>query len=37
MLRRQRLEVVRPPAETEVETRRLSDYDALLGIDGGVA
>ena len=36
-LRRQRLEVVRPPAETEVETRRLSDYDALLGIDGGVA
>jgi transposase len=36
-LRRQRLEVVRPPAETEVETRRLSDYDALLGVDGGVA
>jgi transposase len=36
-LRRQRLEVVRPPAETEVETRCLSDYDALLGIDGGVA
>jgi uncharacterized protein (DUF427 family) len=27
MLRRQRLEVVRPPADTEVETRRLSDYD----------
>ena len=36
-MRRQRLEVVRPSAETEVETRRLSDYDALLGIDGGVA
>jgi transposase len=36
-LRRQRLEVVRPPTDTEVETRRLSDYDALLGADGGVA
>ena len=36
-MRRQRLEVVRPPAETEVETRRLADYDAVLGIDGGVA
>jgi transposase len=36
-MRRQRLEVVRPPAETEVDTRRLSDYDALLGVDGGVA
>ena len=36
-LRRQRLEVVRPPAQTEVETRRLSDYDALCGVDGGVA
>jgi transposase len=36
-LRRQRLEVVRPPVETEVETRRLSDYDALVGVDGGVA
>ena len=36
-LRRQRLEVVRPPVETEVETRCLSDYDALLGVDGGVA
>jgi transposase len=36
-MRRQRLEVVRPSADTEVETRRLSDYDALLGIDGGVA
>ena len=36
-LRRQRLELARPPAQTEVEIRRLSDYDALLGIDGGVA
>jgi uncharacterized protein (DUF427 family) len=36
-MRRQRLEVVRPPTETKVETRRLTDYDALLGIDGGVA
>jgi hypothetical protein len=36
-MRRQRLEVVRPPAETEVETRCLTDYDALFGIDGGVA
>jgi hypothetical protein len=36
-MRRQRLEVVHPPADTEVETRCLSDYDALLGIDGGVA
>jgi transposase len=36
-VRRQRLEIVRPPAETEVETRCLTDYDALLGVDGGVA
>jgi hypothetical protein len=36
-LRCQRLEIVHPPAETEVETRCLSDYDALLGIYGGVA
>jgi transposase len=36
-MRRQRLEVVRPPAETEAETRCLADCDALLGIDGGVA
>jgi transposase len=36
-LRRQRLEVVRPPVETEVQTRCLADYDALLGVDGGVA
>jgi transposase len=32
-LRRERLEVIRPPAEAEVEIRALTDYDALL--DGG--
>jgi len=37
MLRRERLEVVRPAADTQVEIRQLSDYDALLGTDGGVA
>jgi transposase len=36
-LRRERLEVVRPVLEPDVEVRRLSDYDALLGLDGGVA
>ncbi|MCW2538749.1 MAG: hypothetical protein JWN95_474 [Frankiales bacterium] len=36
-LRRERLEVVRPVLESDVEVRRLSDYDALLGLDGGVA
>lgn len=37
----ERLEVVRPAAQAQVEIRSLSDYDALLGIDvgteGGVA
>jgi transposase len=36
-LRRDRLEVIRPVAEPAVETRRLADYDAALGIDGGAA
>ena len=36
-MRRERLEVVHPPVHAEVETRRLADYDTLLGIDGGVA
>jgi transposase len=36
-LRRERLEVVRPKAEPVVEVRRLADYDAALGLDGGVA
>lgn len=35
VLRRQRLEVVRPAADTEVEIRRLSDYDARLGTTDG--
>jgi len=36
-LRRDRLEVIRPAAEPAVEIRRLADYDAALGIDGGAA
>ncbi|GAA1837862.1 IS21-like element ISMbo1 family transposase [Actinomadura chokoriensis] len=32
-MRRLRLQTARPPADTEVEQRRLTDYDALLGID----
>jgi transposase len=36
-LRRDRLEVVRPAADPDVELRPLTDYDALLGLDGGVA
>ncbi len=36
-LRRERLEVVRPPAEADVEIRSLADYDRRLGLDGGVA
>jgi transposase len=36
-LRRERLEVVRPAAQAEVEIRALADYDILLGVDGGVA
>ncbi len=37
LLRRDRIGVVRPVPEPEVETRALADYDAALGIDGGVA
>lgn len=37
LLRRDRIGLVRPSAQTEVEVRALSDYDAALGIDGGVA
>jgi hypothetical protein len=33
-LRRGRINVVHPPAETEVETRPLAAYDALLGVVG---
>lgn len=38
-LRRDRLELLRggSAVETEVEQRRLTDYDAAVGIDGGVA
>jgi hypothetical protein len=43
-LRRDRLEIVRPVAEPDVEQRRLADYDTALGLDldvdladGGVA
>ena len=34
-LRRQRLTVVRPPAEPDVQIRCLADYDTALGLDGG--
>jgi transposase len=36
-LRRQRLGVVRPAADPEVEVRALADYDAALGTGGGPA
>jgi transposase len=36
-LRRDRLEIIRPAAGTAVGVRQLADYDAALGIDGGVA
>jgi transposase len=38
MVRQQRLAVVPPAAQTEVEQRRLADYDSALGVaDGGMA
>jgi transposase len=38
LLRQQRLAVVRPATETEVEQRRLADYDSALGVaEGGMA
>jgi len=37
LLRRDRIGVIRPAREPEVEQRSLADYDAALGIDGGVA
>ncbi|MEV4383904.1 IS21 family transposase [Streptosporangium sp. NPDC049644] len=39
VLRRERVNVVRPVSEAEVEQRRLTDYDAALGLDaeGGAA
>jgi hypothetical protein len=36
-LRRQRFDPIGAPAHVEVEQRRLSDYDAVLGLDGPVA
>jgi transposase len=36
-LRRDRVGVLRPVAEPDVEQRALSDYDTALGLDGGVA
>ena len=37
LLRRERFSVVRPPADTDVQIRSLSDYDTALGVDGTVA
>jgi hypothetical protein len=34
VLRRGRIDLVRPPAETEVEIRSLAAYDTALGIAG---
>lgn len=36
-LRRNRFDIVGPPAPVEVEQRRLTDYDTLLDVDGPVA
>ena len=36
-LRRQRLTIVRPPAEPDVQIRCLADYDTALGLDGGTS
>ncbi len=36
-LRRERLQVVRPAGEPQVQERNLADYDTALGTDGGVA
>lgn len=36
-LRMERLEIVRPAVEPQVEQRCLADYDDALGLDGGVA
>jgi transposase len=35
-LRRDRLQLVRPPAEPDVQIRCLADYDTALGLDGGI-
>ena len=35
LLRRERIGLIRPLGEPEVERRCLADYDAALGLDGG--
>jgi len=37
LLRRERLGLIRPAPEPQVELRCLTDYDSALGLDGGVA
>jgi hypothetical protein len=37
VLRRQRIELVAPRREPVVQVRDLSEYDTVLGVDGGVA
>lgn len=37
LLRRERIGIVRPAPEPDVEIRCLTDYDDALGLDGGVA
>ena len=37
LLRLGRADLVRPPQDTQVETRNLIDYDTALGLDGGAA
>ncbi len=37
LLRRERIGLVRPATETDVQVRSLADYDTALGIDGTVA
>jgi transposase len=37
LLRRERIAIVPPPAEPDVQIRCLADYDTALGVDGGVA
>jgi hypothetical protein len=36
LLRSQRIGLVRPPTDTEVEIRSLTDYDTALGLDTGL-
>ena len=36
-LRRERVTLLRPATQAEVQIRRLGDYDTALGVDGGVA